>query len=104
MFRFGLAKTGRGSSVGKSAAFITLRSWVRLPPSTQHCSNFKKSFVNHAGVVQPGLRRLPVTEEIRGSNPLARARYNYASYFEKAIADLSQRGIKHCTPYNEATL
>ena len=27
----------------------------------------------HAGVVQPGSRCLPVTEEITGSNPVARA-------------------------------
>ena len=31
---FSTAKICRGSSVGKSAALITLRSWVRLPPST----------------------------------------------------------------------
>ena len=37
-FFFTFAAHWRGSSVGKSAGFITLRSWVQLPSSLQNSS------------------------------------------------------------------
>ncbi len=49
---FGTAKIRRGSSVGKSVAFITPRSWVRLPPST-HMPVFKTKNENFFKIWTP---------------------------------------------------
>ena len=86
--QFGAAQQlSRGSSVGKSVAFITPRSWVQLPPSTHGTSWNITLFCVRIACVRTSrcksgkvcgsssiwLERVPVTDEVAGSSPVSRA-------------------------------